>query len=173
MKTDQYGQIILNEQDVFRYIMQGYDLSNLKNVLYDKTINLESLANIIDDASQFLTWTFYQDSDKSVPIFDKEMQDHYHMPDEYRNIDIAAYVLGLCKTEAELQRVGDELLRYQELDLFPLLKYLKYFVDVLNANHVIWGVGRGSSVASYVLYLLGVHKVDSLYYDLPITEFLR
>ena len=40
-------------------------------------------------------------------------------------------------------------------------------------NGVIWGVGRGSSVASYVLYLIGIHKVDSMYYDLPINEFLR
>ncbi len=40
-------------------------------------------------------------------------------------------------------------------------------------NEVIWGVGRGSSVASYVLYLIGIHKVDSMYYDLPINEFLR
>ena len=40
-------------------------------------------------------------------------------------------------------------------------------------NQVIWGVGRGSSVASYVLYLIGIHKIDSMYYDLPINEFLR
>jgi len=40
-------------------------------------------------------------------------------------------------------------------------------------NHVIWGVGRGSSVASYVLYKLGVHRIDSLFYDLSVDEFLR
>jgi DNA polymerase III alpha subunit len=40
-------------------------------------------------------------------------------------------------------------------------------------NNIVWGVGRGSSVSSYVLYLLGVHRVNSLYYDLDIHEFLR
>jgi hypothetical protein len=28
-------------------------------------------------------------------------------------------------------------------------------------------------VASYVLYLLGVHRIDSMYYDLDVGEFLR
>jgi len=46
-------------------------------------------------------------------------------------------------------------------------------VDVMHDNRVIWGVGRGSSVASYVLYLLGVHRIDSMYYDLDAGEFLR
>ena len=46
-------------------------------------------------------------------------------------------------------------------------------VDIMRKNNVVWGVGRGLSVASYVLYLIGVHKIDSLYYDLDIEEFLR
>jgi DNA polymerase III alpha subunit len=95
------------------------------------------------------------------------------MPVEYKELDIAAYVLGLCQQEQELQRVGQELLLYQERNLFDLLRYLKYLVDTLRKNNVVWGVGRGSSVASYVLFLLGVHKIDSLYYNLDIDEFLK
>jgi hypothetical protein len=111
--------------------------------------------------------------DISVEEFDAEKQSRWHMPDEYSELDIAQYVLDLCKTDAELQRVGEELLLYMERDLFNLLRYLKYFVDTMRSNNVVWGLGRGSSVASYVLYLLGVHKVNSLYYDLPIEEFLK
>jgi DNA polymerase III alpha subunit len=88
-------------------------------------------------------------------------------------MDIAKWILEQCETEPELQRVGEELLLFQERDLFDLLRYLKYLVDTMRANGVIWGVGRGSSVASYVLYLIGIHKIDSMYYDLSITEFLR
>jgi DNA polymerase III alpha subunit len=57
--------------------------------------------------------------------------------------------------------------------MFDLLRYLKYFVDTMRKNSVLWGLGRGSSVASYVLYLLGVHRINSLYYDLDIKEFLK
>ena len=93
--------------------------------------------------------------------------------DEYRHMDIAEYVLSLCDSDAKLQRCGEELLLFQERNLFDLLRYLKYLVDTLRANRMIWGVGRGSSVASYVLYLLGVHRIDSMFYDLDIHEFLR
>ena len=62
---------------------------------------------------------------------------------------------------------------YLERGLFDLLNFLRYMVQVMRDNNIVWGVGRGSSVASYVLYLIGVHKIDSLYYDLDVTDFLR
>lgn len=108
-----------------------------------------------------------------IAKFDAYQQSQWLMPNEYKELDIAQWLLDKCTTQAELQRVGEELLLYQERDLFNLLKQLKYIVDTWRANNVVWGVGRGSSVASYVLYLLGVHKINSIYYDLDIAEFLR
>jgi DNA polymerase III alpha subunit len=57
--------------------------------------------------------------------------------------------------------------------MIPVLKTMKYVVDTLRANGVVWGVGRGSSVASYCLFLLGVHKIDSIKYKLSIGEFFK
>ena len=71
------------------------------------------------------------------------------------------------------QRAGDELMKFQDRDLFPMLNFMKYFVDTMRKKNVVWGVGRGSSVASYVLFLIGVHIIDSIYYDLDINEFLK
>jgi DNA polymerase III alpha subunit len=115
----------------------------------------------------------YTNQDISVEQFDRKNQDQWSMPEEYRNMDIAQWLLDQCQTQEELQRVGKELLLYQERDLFLLLKQLKYIVDTWRANNILWGVGRGSSVASYVLYLLGVHRINSMYYDLDVEEFLR
>jgi DNA polymerase III alpha subunit len=115
----------------------------------------------------------YTNQDISVEQFDRKNQDQWSMPEEYRNMDIAQWLLDRCQTQEELQRVGKELLLYQERDLFLLLKQLKYIVDTWRANNILWGVGRGSSVASYVLYLLGVHRINSMYYDLDVEEFLR
>jgi DNA polymerase-3 subunit alpha len=95
------------------------------------------------------------------------------MPDSYKQLDIAQHILDLCNSDAELQRCGHELLLYQERDLFNLLRFLKYLVDTMTNNCVIWGVGRGSSVASYVLYKLGVHRINSMFYELDVEEFLR
>lgn len=108
-----------------------------------------------------------------LDTFDHKNQQQWFMPDEYRNMDIAQWVLDKCITPEELQRVGKELLLFQERELFPLLKQLKYIVDTWRTNNIVWGVGRGSSVASYVLYLIGVHRINSIYYDLDVEEFLR
>ena len=58
-------------------------------------------------------------------------------------------------------------------DMIPVLKTMKYVVDTLRKNNIVWGVGRGSSVSSYVLFLIGIHKIDSIKYNLPIEEFFK
>jgi hypothetical protein len=173
MIQSKFGEMIFDESDLCDLIMQGQSIDSLQNFIVDPSINLEELISQIESPESLLTWTFPYDHDISVPEFHLTQQMKWHMPKEYQQLDIAEYVLGLCSGEAELQRCGAELLLYQERDLFNLLCYLKYLVDVMTANRIIWGVGRGSSVASYVLYKLGVHRIDSLYYNLDVGEFLR
>jgi len=50
---------------------------------------------------------------------------------------------------------------------------LIYVLDVMREKKVIWGVGRGSSCSSYLLYLLGLHEVDPVKYDVEFTDFIR
>ena len=173
MQTNQYGEIVLDEQDLCGLVMQGRKLGDLKHVTVNPAVDLESLIHVLEDPDALITWTFPDRSNCSVPDYDALKQQHWHMPEQYRNMDIAQYVLNLCRADAELQRCGHELMLYQERDLFDLLRYLTYLVDVMKQNQVIWGVGRGSSVASYVLYLLGVHRINSMLYDLDVAEFLR
>ena len=66
-----------------------------------------------------------------------------------------------------------ELAEFKARNLFSILQLLIYIIDTMRKNNLVWGVGRGSSVASYILYLLGVHKVDSVKYNLDIKEFLK
>jgi DNA polymerase III alpha subunit len=70
-------------------------------------------------------------------------------------------------------RLVHELDLYHKNNMIPVLKAMKYIVDTLKENNVVWGVGRGSSVASYALYLIGVHRIDSVKYKLPIEEFFK
>jgi DNA polymerase III alpha subunit len=173
MKTTEFGEIVREEADLVDLLMQGKNPLAMPRLMVDPTIDIETLVQLIESPQNLMTWTWPETSDIAVPEFDHVRQNRWFMPDEYRNIDIAEYVLQLCSTQEELQRAGEELLLFQQYDLFDLLRYLRYLVDVMRQNHVIWGVGRGSSVASFVLYLLGVHRVNSLYYDLDPREFLR
>jgi DNA polymerase III alpha subunit len=172
MKTDKFGQIIFSENDVINLYMQGHDLAALNHLLVDHTIDLEIAAHILDNVPVFVRYNELVQQ-QTVEEWDHKCQANWHMPQEYKDLDIAAHVLNLCKTDAELQRCGHELMLYQERGLFDLLRFLTYLVNVMRDNHVIWGVGRGSSVSSYVLYKLGIHRIDSMFYDLDVEEFLR
>ena len=59
------------------------------------------------------------------------------------------------------------------MDLIYKGKLDTLFKVYVKENKIVWGVGRGSSVASYVLYLLGIHKIDSIQYRLDWKEFIR
>jgi hypothetical protein len=173
MIQNKFSELVFDESDICDLIMQGRTVDSLRHLVIDPSINIEDLAMQVEQPESLLTWAFPHNQDTSVPEFHLTQQMSWHMPDEYKQLDIAVYILGLCENEAELQRCGTELLLYQERDLFDLLRYLKYLVDLMKENRVIWGVGRGSSVASFILYKMGVHRVNSIYYNLDITEFLR
>jgi DNA polymerase III alpha subunit len=173
MTQNEFSECVVSEDDICDLLLQGRDLLSLQHAVIDQKLDITRLLSIVNEPEVLLSWRLACTENKSIQEFDQELQRTWYMPLEYQQLDIAAYLLDKCSTQEQLQRVGQELLLYQELDLFDLLRYLKYLVDVLNANHVIWGVGRGSSVASYVLFILGVHRIDSMYYDLDPTEFLR
>ena len=157
MIKNKFGEIVYNIEDVVNLMMSE---QNVSGITVDDTVKLD---NVMPET----------DASLSVDEYDLMNQHNWLMPEEYKQIDIAQHVIDCCKTDAEIQRAGEELLMFQQRNLFNLLKYLRYLVDTMKTNNIIWGVGRGSSVASYVLYLLGVHRVDSMYYDLDPKEFLR
>lgn len=170
MKTNEYNEIIFSRDDIVDLIMQGQPGELFDGMLVDEEIDLSGVAGMLSSMPKFQAYT---PRNLNVESWHRLNQSKWNMPYEYHELDIAQWLLNQCKTQEELQRVGEELLVYQERGLFSLLQYLKYLVDLMRDHGIIWGVGRGSSVSSYVLYLIGVHRIDSMYYDLDFNEFLR
>jgi len=98
---------------------------------------------------------------------------NWNIPYEYKTMDILDWLYQRCPTPEIRERVVEELRLFAKYDMISVLKAMKYVVDTLRANNVVWGVGRGSSVASYVLHIIGVHKIDSIKYNIPIEEFFK
>ena len=115
--------------------------------------------------------------DVDEKTFDGALQSEWFMPDEYKDINVFKYVLGKAETPCEeiphQERIWEELRAYEARGMHNLLRYMIYLVDFMREHNIVWGVGRGSSVASYVLYLIGVHKIDSIQFGLDWREFLR
>lgn len=168
MRTDAYGQIVYTEDDLCDLLLTDTNI-NINGALTDKKIKISNELDL-KNVPFLIEW---KDSDLSIEEFDKTQQENWHMPEQYKNLDIVQYLIDKCTTEEQLQRVASELLLYLERNMFSLLRYLVYLVDTMRQNNIVWGVGRGSSVSSYVLYLIGVHKIDSIYYELQIEDFLK
>lgn len=168
MRIDKYGRVIYNEDDICDLHLRKID-GEYHDILVDHDIPIPDIL----DLEYRPQLKLLVDTQLSIHEFDVKNQSQFFMPDSYKKIDIAKFVLDLCETDSEIQRVGQELLLYQKHDMFDLLRYLKYLVDIMRQHNIVWGVGRGSSVASYVLFLLGIHKVNSLYWDLDPHEFLK
>jgi DNA polymerase III alpha subunit len=107
------------------------------------------------------------------PVPPKEINTkHWFIPDDYYP-NLTEMLYGMCETDIQRDRVSQELELYIKHGMYDVLHVMKYIVDTLRENNIVWGVGRGSSVSSYVLYLIGVHKIDSIKYKLPIEEFFK
>jgi hypothetical protein len=168
---DEYNRRIISEKDLIDLLYKNPTI-DLSNFYLDDPIKHNAAIDInYSDIPKLATLSIIEVSPQE---WHKQNQSNWLMPDEYKDFDIAAWVLNQCNgNEVELQRCGQELLEYAARDLLPLLQYLKYLVDVMRKNNIVWGVGRGSSVASFVLYKIGIHRINSIEYDLPIEEFFK
>jgi DNA polymerase III alpha subunit len=104
----------------------------------------------------------------------------WDLPDKYKYLDLDEYLVGLVSRieqdslyEKRVERLSLEIWLFKELQLDDVLRALIYVIDSMKENNVVWGVGRGSSCSSYLFFLLGLHCVDPVKYDVEITDFIR
>lgn len=168
MRLDNLGIPVFSAEDIFDIIYQG-KLDVLSKIMAEPNSAEIEKFNAQSDSIQIKK---YQELNISKEEFDCTLQSDWFMPEEYKTMDIEGFLVHVCPKE-NYQRLIDELQEYRARNMLNLLRWLKYFVDTCRKENIVWGVGRGSSVASYVLYLIGVHKIDSLKYNLDWREFLR
>lgn len=168
MHLDKYSNPVFNEKDLFDALYKGYQFS------VGDTLLVESRSQDIKNLESQLGFKFLEPYEPNFEIteYDKACQSYWFMPDEYQKMDIKGFLVNKCPKN-NYQRLIDELDAYEARNMLDLLRWLKYFVDVCSKENIVWGVGRGSSVASYVLYLIGIHSIDSVKYNLDWQEFLR
>jgi len=170
MSYDEYGQQYLTEDELVEMIHINPEL-DIANVLLKEPKKFNHYNSKL--FAGYPKIKRYVKPACSIEEFDKTNQSTWHMPDEYKSFDIGGWLLDQCVSAEQADRVIDELILYNDRDLISLLQFLKYMVDTFRENNIVWGVGRGSSVASYVLFLIGVHRINSIHYNLDIHEFLR
>lgn len=167
---DGYGRIRLDSDQLVDLLYQNPNLS-----LDEFAVTNPAEYNTAIDFFH-LSWAKLQRlnyENITIEEFDQNNQNQWFMPQYYYNLDIEQWLKDQCTDQTQLKRVDLELDKFRKYNMIDVLKYLKYLVDTLIEHNIVWGVGRGSSVASYCLYLIGIHRIDSIKFDLDINEFLK
>ena len=172
MKTDKLGIPRFSNRDLVDMIYSGH-IDKCHVVLCDASDDVDKFNSVMEEQGM-TPLQKYIPLDVDEKTFDGVCQSEWFMPDEYKELDVVAHLYNLCQGDDErFHRVNEELAEFERRGMFNLLRYMIYLVDFMRKNNIVWGVGRGSSVASYVLYLIGIHKIDSIQFGLDWREFLR
>jgi DNA polymerase III alpha subunit len=156
----------------------GNDIKNIYvNVL---TKEIQEYNRLVSDDEQILVKEEVRSLDVS-----------WNIPEEYKLINVESYILDKFFKEINdnlwgdkngketpyfarrADRVSKELALFKKFQLFDVVKTLIYIINKFESENIVWGVGRGSSVSSYILYLIGVHDIDSVKFNLDVREFLH
>jgi DNA polymerase III alpha subunit len=184
MKTDDLGIPRFSNRDLIDMIYSGH-ADKVHVVLCEESDDIDKF-NAAMEEQGMSPLQKYIPLDVERKDFDGVCQGEWFMPGEYKTFDLLSFLNDRIAQETnipisnleyrntpEYARMAEEIKEFQERDMVQLLRYMKYLVDFMREHGIVWGVGRGSSVASYVLYLIGVHRINSIQYDLDWREFLR
>lgn len=170
-QVDAWGRTILDIGDLPEILYNGFKIDDVYVSDSDETERFNAMCRHRDRPQYALKLP--------EPLAHSPEEEHaaraerWIICEELQGLNVRAFLVSLCVTDTERARVNREMDLYEERDLEPLLRTMICLVDHFRQRGIVWGVGRGSSVASYVLYLIGVHKIDSIKYGLAIEEFLK
>jgi DNA polymerase III alpha subunit len=172
MKIDNFGRVIVSEDDAVAALYSG-KIKDLSCVFLENSQEVDQFNMSVKSNADNMALLPEYVNDEDLDLFDEANRCSWFMPKEYQEFPIVDWLYNQCNTIEEKNRIDQELTLFIQHGAFDVLFYLKYLVDTMRANRIVWGVGRGSSVASYALYLIGIHKINSLKYNLDIREFLK
>jgi DNA polymerase III alpha subunit len=170
VKINDYGDCVYSEDTLIELLYQNPEL-DISKLYIDETDQYQKAL-----AELGINLPIINPEPKnhiSIKEFDSSNTKNWHMPARYETIDVEQWLLNKCNNDDEKNRVIGEMMLFKQKGFVKVLQFLIYFVDTMRENNIVWGVGRGSSVSSFCLFLIGVHKINPLEYELDYHEFLR
>lgn len=172
MIVDAYGRVVLTADEMVALLYEGRELNN--DILGEASEEIHRYNELcrLNDKLEY-----------RIPVADllpdspegehARRRDTWFLPLSYAERDIWPLLEQRCSNDAERERLAQERVEYEKRGLLPLLRLMMYLVDEFRHRKIVWGVGRGSSVASFALYLIGIIKINPMRYGLEIGEFLK
>jgi hypothetical protein len=169
------GDIVAKPHFVLQNIREGTAVDKLPVIITDPYYAYDvCIYNMRKPDDTIVVWNSTEEECPPISSY------AYKIPDKYMELDIENHIGILLYDkfngkvpENYIDRVVLELGMMKARNMENFLRSLIYIVDRFKEHKIIHGIGRGSSCASLILYIIGLHFVDPLLYDIPIEEFLR
>lgn len=179
MIVNEYGQVT-------------FDTNEIINKLY--TQEWQTVTGFVESLDEIAKWNQNCQQFELVPVesqqtpqqdpqsYHSELSYQWKMPIEFLKFDPMVFfsqelVNRSLNQQEYLDYLVGEIKTWDNImtheSAVNLWKFLHYLIKTCEIKDIVTGVGRGSSVSSLVLYLLGVHHVDPVKYKLDYKEFLR
>jgi DNA polymerase III alpha subunit len=167
------GVSLIYPEQVREFLMQGLSPSQIR------------VTEITPTIEQFNTYSVIEDQISSELLEPIQFSLSWQLPEEYLKLDIEEYIFNVFgkrlhslnytpeQVELAIARVDEELTEYKTRGLHDLLRVIIYVLATFQKNGEVYGVGRGSSCASFILFLLGLHVVDSIKFEVNLQEFFH
>jgi len=133
MRLDKYSNPIFNESDLFDAMYKGYQFNVADTMLVERTDSVKELEKQIGFKFLEPYETHFEVND-----YDRACQSNWNMPNEYKTLDIEGFLVDQCPKQ-HYQRLIEELQEYRSRNMLDLLRWLKYLVDTLEKNNIVWG----------------------------------
>lgn len=161
------GTVILTPDAAMEVLYSGGDLANAWIMPCDD-------ATMHNDSNRMLDTGLPRLNETDAPMYGgMDWYGSWHTPEPYASMDVLSHCMSRCNNDAQIKRVEQEYPMFEQRGMVPVLRHLVYMVDSLRDAGVFWGVGRGSSVSSMILYLIGINRIDPIEHGLEIDEFLK
>lgn len=104
------------------------------------------------------------------------------IPEFYQSLDVFSYVLSKLDAfinnehpayQKYLDRICIELEYFEDTNSMDFVRCVIFTLEEMTSRGLFWGVGRGSSCACLVFFLLDLHKIDPIKYNLPLNDFFK
>jgi DNA polymerase III alpha subunit len=179
MIYNDYGHQVYKELDLIDLLITG---DNIDGCVCELSDNITQFIKSNEDVCAPTTISIYTQPSTSPFDYHQPYVLDYQIPDEYKTFDLVKYIFDKVEEKSKsfsydieiaYTRIEQELELFYAHDLENYVRSIVFIIDSLSKNNIIHGCGRGSSVASFILFLIGVHYVDPIKYDINISEFLR
>lgn len=162
----------IQPDEVARYLLLGVPASKLR------------VTELDSDIEKFNFQVAPEDQVSPVSNEPIELNMDWSIPEPWLSLDLDTYIMDQYferiwpqhdadMEKKAIQRIADELEQVRARGMVEFMRTVIYILHVLRQKNVVWGVGRGSSCASYLLFIIGLHVVDCVAFDVPMEEFFH